>query len=673
MARTVLIDKDGASSLDLPELLAVTRVLVEEVAARATDPGLLGHLDRFAEEPEVDRSAQWGLYVHVADEAPGETATGPGADIPPSEASAASLPVVLAQVEELSRWLDSARTGLAGHTDRIFDLHTTLREVLGIPEGKTAYRNGADYLRQTLRIHRVEAKRRVARAQCVLASRDPASLQPDAVVAPKMPELARAVAGATMDSASVDTVAATLAEAVRDAGLAGADPELVHGLVTEGERILVGHAGQSDPETVKKVCSHWRQRFDALVNPDGLEPTDAQANAAQGLFYQGRGQANLHRWLLMATDLQHEVLQTIAADAANPRKDPRKDEGAGTEIDAGVQNTGGDFGVQNTVDIVVESESESESESERKPEVDSGALTGCEGGTATRSAADLRIETPAEPWAGQVRERAALDPRSPAQKRLDGLVSALTGALALTSMPAQWPRDGAEGLVGADRPDAGGGSRPQVLVTIDYQTLAGQVGEHQATVSPKATGHLLSRAAYTGPVSPAMIRQLACDSDLIPIVLGGTGEVLDVGRSQRLFTRKLRRAITARDGGCAAPDCSIYAPWCEAHHIQHWEHGGPTSVDNGVLLCSHHHHAVHAGAWDIEVVDGIPWFIPARYHDPTQTPRRNHYWRTGSSNSTTTNGRNPSSKNDGDGHGCGERDESHDGESGGEADERGAA
>ena len=641
VARTVLIDQDGASSLDLPELLAVARVLVEEVAARATDPGLLGYLDRFADEPEVDRSAQWGLYAHVADEAPGEdvhgadeapgeTATDSGTDIHQGQATAASLPTVLAQVEELSRWLDSARTGLAGHTDRVFDLHATRREVLGIPEGKTAYRNGADYLRQTLRIHRVEAKKRVARAQCVLASHDPTSLQPDAVVAPEMPELARAVAEATMDSASVDTVAATLAEAVRDAGLAGADPDVVHGLVAEGERILVGHACQSDPETVKKVCSHWRQRFDALVNPDGLEPTDAQSSAAQGLFYQGRGQANLHRWLLMATDLQHEVLQTIAADATNPRKDPRKGEGTGTETD-------------------------------------SGALTGYEDGTSTQRAADPGTAAAAEPWTGQVLEMEALDPRSLAQKRLDGLVSALTGAMALTSTHTQWSRDGAEGTVGTDWPDPGGGSRPQVLVTIDYQTLAGQFREHQATVPPEATGHLLSQAAYTGPVSPAMIRQLACDSDLIPIVLGGKGEVLDVGRSQRLFTRKLRRAITARDGGCAAPDCSIYAPWCEAHHIQHWEHGGPTSVANGVLLCSHHHHAVHAGAWEIEVVDGIPWFIPAPYHDPTQTPRRNHYWRTGSSNSTTTNGQKlPDEGGEGgEGESDGERD--------GEADQQGAA
>ncbi|WP_313823453.1 DUF222 domain-containing protein, partial [Citricoccus sp.] len=307
-------------------------------------------------------------------------------------------------------------------------------------------------------------------------------------------------------------------------------------------------------------------------------------------------------------------------------------------------------------------------ERETGPGADPVALTGDECGTGTHRVADPRRATAAEPWAGQVDERAALDSRSQAQKRLDALVSALTGALALTSTQSPGSRDGAEGALGTDRPDIGGGSRPQVLVTIDYQTLAGQCRERHAPVPPETTGHLLSQAAYTGPVSPVMIRQLACDSDLIPVVLGGKGEVLDVGRSQRLFTRKLRRAITARDGGCAAPDCSIYAPWCEAHHIQHWEYGGPTSVDNGVLLCSHHHHAVHAGAWEVEVIDGIPWFIPARYHDPTQTPRRNHYWRTGSSNPTLTNGqRRPSQAENrgpvpGPGSGQGPRDGGAEGE-----------
>lgn len=140
---------------------------------------------------------------------------------------------------------------------------------------------------------------------------------------------------------------------------------------------------------------------------------------------------------------------------------------------------------------------------------------------------------------------------------------------------------------------------------------------------------MVSTTSYVGDINPQTIRQLACEADLIPVVLGGSGEILDVGRSKRLFTPQLRRAITARDGGCTAPGCSIPAPWCEAHHIRHWEDGGPTSVENGALLCSHHHHAVHAGAWKISVRQGIPWFIPARYLDPQRRPRRNFYWRPG--------------------------------------------
>ncbi|MCW2133357.1 hypothetical protein B0G38_002533, partial [Arthrobacter sp. VKM Ac-2550] len=120
--------------------------------------------------------------------------------------------------------------------------------------------------------------------------------------------------------------------------------------------------------------------------------------------------------------------------------------------------------------------------------------------------------------------------------------------------------------------------------------------------------------------------KIACDADLIPLVLGGKGEILDIGRAQRLFTPAQRRALVARDKGCAFPDCTMPAPWTEAHHIQFWEkHNGPTSVHNGCLLCSYHHHLLHDENRRIEVRDGIPWFIPPRYIDPDQKPRRNRY------------------------------------------------
>ncbi len=120
------------------------------------------------------------------------------------------------------------------------------------------------------------------------------------------------------------------------------------------------------------------------------------------------------------------------------------------------------------------------------------------------------------------------------------------------------------------------------------------------------------------PITATTARHLAADAHLIPLVLGGEGEVLDLGRSRRLFTRAQRLALTERDGGCAFPTCDRPPTWTEAHHIDWWSRGGPTDLDNGVLLCTRHHHTVHAQGWDIEIRDTIPWFIPPHTIDPSE-------------------------------------------------------
>ncbi|WP_030428408.1 HNH endonuclease [Allokutzneria albata] len=55
----------------------------------------------------------------------------------------------------------------------------------------------------------------------------------------------------------------------------------------------------------------------------------------------------------------------------------------------------------------------------------------------------------------------------------------------------------------------------------------------------------------------------------------------------------------------------------------HWSNGGPTSLDNMVLLCSHHHHLPHHGDWEIRFEGGLPVFIPPGWVDPERTARRN--------------------------------------------------
>lgn len=94
-------------------------------------------------------------------------------------------------------------------------------------------------------------------------------------------------------------------------------------------------------------------------------------------------------------------------------------------------------------------------------------------------------------------------------------------------------------------------------------------------------------------ISATQTRRLACNANLIPAVLGGDGQVLDLGRSARLFSPAQRKALRLRDTQCRADGCTIPAPWCEAHHKDPWSEGGATDLSNGVLLCSFHHHRAH--------------------------------------------------------------------------------
>jgi hypothetical protein len=110
-------------------------------------------------------------------------------------------------------------------------------------------------------------------------------------------------------------------------------------------------------------------------------------------------------------------------------------------------------------------------------------------------------------------------------------------------------------------------------------------------------------------------------------VLGSASQPLDIGRASRLIPASIRRALIARDGGCAFPGCDRPPGWCDAHHRIHWADGGDTAVCNLVLLCGHHHDSCHAGGWTINFIDGRPWFIPPAWIDSTQQPRLHARYR----------------------------------------------
>ncbi|MDQ0770922.1 hypothetical protein QF031_003671 [Pseudarthrobacter defluvii] len=452
-------------------------------------------------------------------------------------------------------------------------------------------RNTAEFLRLRLQIPIREARRRLTLAHQVL----PATSLTGEPLPPPRPHLATALTPTNEPGTELGTAEPEAGEAVSTepgpTAVAVQGPavsshaatiitatldRLQHHTTTDTletiERHLTKAAATTDPDFLTRLAQRWTDTIDA----DGTEPTEEALRHTQGAFIR-KPRHGLHRVEIFATTDQYEHLLTVMNTATNPRTTTTN------------TNTGTGMGES--------------------------------AGTAADTTEDHAADTPTDHSATGHTALPDLDRRTRAQKQLDGIITAAKTALATNTLPTT------------------GGNRPQIIATINYHDLfptntptpTGQ--DHTAetrTVTPTGTG-TGPRAgtgtfAFTGPVAATTIRKIACDADIIPALLGTNGEILDLGRKTRLFTPAQRTALTARDQGCAFPNCTIPAPWCEAHHITYWSHGGPTTTNNGVLLCSHHHHLIHKEQWKITTTHNTPTFIPPPHIDPTQTPQQNHYF-----------------------------------------------
>lgn len=215
-----------------------------------------------------------------------------------------------------------------------------------------------------------------------------------------------------------------------------------------------------------------------------------------------------------------------------------------------------------------------------------------------------RVE--AERWIAQ------LDAQSEAQRRR---AIEARDPLAEVATPQQRRADALIALINSDLGE-GPGPSARVIVKLDFDRLraqaagAGLIGNDEA-------------------LSAGDLRRLCCDAELIPVVLGGDSQVLDVGRSQRLVTPAMRAALIARDGGCAFPDCDAPPSRCDAHHVVPWYLGGPTALWNLVFLCHVDHGTAEPARfgtrdqWQVRIADdGVPEFIPPARLDPQRRPVR---------------------------------------------------
>ena len=134
-----------------------------------------------------------------------------------------------------------------------------------------------------------------------------------------------------------------------------------------------------------------------------------------------------------------------------------------------------------------------------------------------------------------------------------------------------------------------GGDATTVIVTIPLASLRAELG-----AGDLIGGGLVPGDDPTGDrITASEARRLACTAKILPAVLDGRSLPVDLGRAKRLFTPAQRKALLIRDSVCRAEGCDTPGTWCDAHHLDPWYTGGPTDLDNAILLCSHHHHRVH--------------------------------------------------------------------------------
>ena len=176
--------------------------------------------------------------------------------------------------------------------------------------------------------------------------------------------------------------------------------------------------------------------------------------------------------------------------------------------------------------------------------------------------------------------------------------------------------------IGFDPAVGGSGLNADALVAVAESALdsidPGSGGDRYQVVvhvTDDALSHGLCEVEPGAEISPETARRIACDSAIVEVVHTGEGDPV-AGRKARAVPARMRRALKARDRTCRWPGCTARGHY-DAHHIVFWTNGGPTHLQNLVLLCRFHHHRVHEGGYKL-VKDGkrFRFFAPAGWEIP---------------------------------------------------------
>ncbi|WP_054010307.1 HNH endonuclease signature motif containing protein [Arthrobacter sp. ERGS1:01] len=525
-------------------------------------------------------------------------------------------------------------------------------------------KNPAELLTVSLNLSKAEANRRLRLAEHFLPS---TNFLTAVTTPPAQPALGAAFFAGDVSSEQALIISAFTDEAshLADAGRIPEDK------VRELEETLTVYATNEPPDFLRRVGL----RAVNLLDPDGQRPTEGELLAKQGIFFHHarRGMVHFDGHMTVA---QYETTMAFIGSSTNPAnhtdfKDitPDADPDCATDCDSG--GTGvpedallpgdarnhrtampGDAAMPGQMDITdfvrlagagifsagPEAAGRAAAESQwpppqgpipewarRIPEEPRGECEPEDPGSDSGPHEPAVDSTPDQPppWPhlvngipvpepGSGEDLPGLDPIDPrstdpavqdrrthGQKLLDGLIDCLGLAARTGKLPMN------------------GGAKAQLFISTTQAEL------DRKNAAGESLG--IALAPYCGPQQLAAFEEALCDADVTRIILGDGSDILNVGRTQRLFTAAQRKILIARDMGCTFPDCTAPAYWTEAHHIIPWKDGGETNISNGALLCCLHHHLVHQGAWTVRLDQGVPLFTPQFSLDPLRRERRNTY------------------------------------------------
>lgn len=412
--------------------------------------------------------------------------------------------------------------------------------------GKQPFKNAHDFIARLLGIGRKETDRRIRIA----------TANPTRPTASKMRavKIQRAMAEGTIDPESANVIVDRLRSIRAAAKRSGATDDQVDRLVAVKEGELLAKALHAGPDEVRKFADRIKRSTNRTFTKPGTRLTPKQRQYEEGIrFISALGENHVRLdWVLTKWQYRN-VLERLQRTINNLRTQTSK---LGFDTPAG-------------------------------------------SGAERITPADQEYEMPM-----------LYDHRTAAQRWSDFLLDILETGLLLTELPDHVetppdPHDEETAPSGIVIPGLGKlvNVVPSVTVAVQYSDLAGtylDFTDDNATVQTEIAALINGRKPIPElydfdemGLDWARLRYMSCEAGIIPVVLNSKGEPLDVGRKQRAFPSSIRRGVILRDGGCAYPGCHMPHLYSEVHHIEHWQNGGSTSLENAVMLCRFHHMIIH--------------------------------------------------------------------------------